>query len=82
MLKEIDRPNTNVLGLLMPVRSVRLLTLIHWSADLNDRAGFVYCTQRVPSGSAEERREESRQRLLSYLTGAGELGRREAGADA
>lgn len=71
-----------MLGLLMPVRSVRFLTRFHWRADLNDRAGFVYCTQRAPSGSAEERREESRQRLLSYLTGAGELGRREAGADA
>ena len=34
------------------------------------------------SRSAEERREESRQKLLSYLTEAGELGRREAGADA
>ena len=33
------------------------------------------------SRSAEERREESRQKLLAYLTGAGELGRREAGAD-
>ena len=34
------------------------------------------------SRSAEERREESRQKLLAYLTGAGELGQREAGADA
>ena len=34
------------------------------------------------SRSAEERREESRQKLLAYLARAGELGRREAGADA
>ena len=33
------------------------------------------------SRSVEERREESRQRLLEYLTGAGELGWREAGAE-
>ena len=33
------------------------------------------------SRSAEERREESRQKLLAYLARAGELGRREAGAD-
>lgn len=32
-------------------------------------------------GSAAERREESRQKLLAYLARAGELGQREAGAD-